>query len=108
MSKRTKGPTIVASYRHRPEPRPAEEPDTQAGDYFVFARDAGRVWYLSGPYVNDHAAAIADVEAVRAMAEKSDPFSAFYAFGTCRFPPNSGRIGSIQKAGLTVEKNSEN
>lgn len=61
-----------------------QQPDTKPGAYYVTVIDAGRVGRLLGPFFNDHAAALAMVEPVRAKANELDPKSWFYAFGTCR------------------------
>lgn len=49
--------------------------------YYVTVRDAGRVGFLLGPYAT-HEEALASVERGRDLAEKSDPYSWFHAFGT--------------------------
>jgi hypothetical protein len=74
-------------------------PDTRPGDYFVSAVDGGRHWLLSGPYAS-HAAALADVDAAKKLAIDNDPRAHFFAFGTCRYPLNSGKIGRLQKHNL--------
>ena len=54
--------------------------------YVSVIEDSGddfRAAYLSGPY-DDHGAALADVAAVRAIAEELYPRAVFYSFGTCR------------------------
>lgn len=74
----------VSSYRH-PAPVPAgQEPDTEPGNYYVSVRDGERFNVLLGPFVNNHAGALAHVNAVRARATQRDPFAAFYGFGTVR------------------------
>lgn len=77
-----------------------QQPDPRPGDYFVSAIDGDRYSLISGPYVNDHAAALADVASVRRLANDHDPRACFWAWGTCRMEPNSGRIGTAQKCGL--------
>lgn len=62
----------------------SQTPDTKPGAYYVTAMDGGRVARVVGPFLNDHAAALAIVDAARAKAEEVDPRAAFYAFGTCR------------------------
>jgi hypothetical protein len=81
-----------------------QEPDTQPGDYFVTAADDGRIALVSGPYRNDHAAALADVDHCRRLVEKLDPWAAFYAFGTSRLELDSGKVGALQKRGLHTLK----
>lgn len=46
-------------------------PDTKPGAYFVTC-------------VNDHASALAAVDAAKNAAEKCDPRAFWYAYGTCR------------------------
>ncbi len=91
--------TQVASYRHE-RARAEQLPDDQPGDYFVSARDGERWALVSGPYVHDHAAALQDVRECRRLVEEVDPRAAFYAFGTCRFPAGSGKIGFLQQHNL--------
>ena len=64
-----------------------QQPDTQPGNYYVTVIRDGhkdRVRALAGPFVNDHAKALAMVATVRALAIQIDPWSAFYNFGTSR------------------------
>jgi hypothetical protein len=89
----------IAAYRH-PATDSAQEPDTQPGDYFVSVLDGGRHALVSGPYVNDHAAALADVEHCRTLAEKHDARAVFYAFGTVRLASKSGKVGQLQRWGV--------
>lgn len=60
-------------------------PDTQPGFYYVSVRkDNGDTRLLSGPYVNNHAAALADVDTYKAKAIAADPKAHWYAYGTMR------------------------
>jgi len=86
----------IASYRHRP-PVSEQQPDNKQGDYFVSAIDGERRTLVSGPYVNNHAAALAEVGECRRLVEEVDRKAVFYAFGTCRLPLESGRIGFLQR-----------
>lgn len=61
----------------------SQEPDNKPGWYYVSMIDGARVARLAGPYVNDHAGALAAVETARAIAEQLDPRACWYAFGTC-------------------------
>jgi len=62
-------------------------PDTKRGNYYVSAiNDAGKVALLAGPYLNDHAAALAAVGEYKAKAMDVDPRAPWYAYGTCRLP----------------------
>lgn len=76
----------------------AQVPDTKPGDYFVSAIDGERLALVSGPYPT-HQAALDDVEVCRAKAEETDPRAHFYAFGTVRTKPSSGRVGFLQMIG---------
>ena len=63
----------------------AQLPDTKSGFYYVSVRkENGDMRLLSGPYVNDHAAALADVDTYKAKAMDADPRAAWYFFGTMR------------------------
>ena len=86
----------IDSYRHRQEGTD-QQPDDKPGDYFVSAIDGDRRALVSGPYINDHAAALADVAECRALTEQVDRKTVFAAFGTCRLPLESGRIGFLQR-----------
>lgn len=61
-----------------------QTPDLKPGDYYVSVIDGQRTGLLLGPFLNDHAAAIAMVEAARTKACETDPRAHWYAFGTCR------------------------
>ena len=63
-----------------------ENIDTRDGEYYVSVVDGARYALLLGPFVNDHAAALSRVEAVKKFAQSIDPRAIFYAFGTCRLP----------------------
>ena len=91
----------VEAYVHH-EQRPYQEPDQQSGDYFVSAYDQSGKKHalLSGPYIDDHPAALADLERVMQLAINKDAFAVFYAFGTCRLPPGSGTVGVFQRRKL--------
>ncbi len=88
--------TEIHSYRHRAE-ESEQQPDDLPGDYFVSAVDGGRSALVSGPYVNGHASALDEVGECRELIEEVDPKAVFYAFGTCRLPLESGRIGFLQR-----------
>ena len=62
----------------------AQQPDTKPGAYYVTMIDGARVAFLAGPFINDHAGALALVDDVRKLANELDPRSHFYAFGTAR------------------------
>lgn len=65
---------------------PQQAPDTKPGAYYVTVTDGPRCGRLLGPFINDHAGALALVDAARAKAETLDPRAIWYAYGTARFP----------------------
>lgn len=89
----------IEAYTHPPTCS-EQQPDPEPGDYYVSARDGDKFWLLSGPYVDDHAGALAMVAKVRAHSVQHYARSHFYAFGTCRTP--GGGPGSYQKAGYDL------
>jgi hypothetical protein len=86
----------VESYSvFNPMPRAADSepqaPDPRPGFYYVsVVRGAGDYRLLRGPFVNDHAGALAAVEAARYRAYDLDPRSAWYAYGTARLEADAG------------------
>ena len=92
----------VTSYVHR-VPQVEQRPDTRPGNYYVTAFDGpNRYSLLSGPYPNDHAAALADVDAVRALAQALDPKAVFYSFGTARMDDAYTATGFLNRIGKFV------
>ena len=76
------------------------QPDSQPGAYYVTVINGPRVGRLAGPFINDHAAALAMVDQVRKVAEEVNPRACWYAFGTCRLPNDDSvpiRYGSLNK-----------
>ena len=69
-----------------------QQPDTQPGEYFVTVIDGDRYARLLGPFTDNHAGALAMVEAVREKAYELDPKSHWYSFGTCRLPSDSAAV----------------
>lgn len=66
-------------------------PDTKPGFYYVsVVRDNGDYRMLRGPFVNDHAAALAAIEAAKAKACELDRRGHWYAYGTCRTDEDAG------------------
>ena len=63
-----------------------QSPDIQPGEFYVTAIDGKRYARLLGPFTNNHAGALAMVDAVRAKAEELDPRAVWWSFGTCRLP----------------------
>lgn len=89
----------IAEYRHPAPPTAAgpQVPDTQPGNYYVSAVDGPRYFLLLGPFPNNHAAALAAVEEVRAFANDKVPQSHFYGFGTVRMALDHDKPGSANK-----------
>lgn len=75
-----------------------QEPDTKPGDYFVSVLDGRRYALALGPFRNDHASALARVDEVRHYAHgHGGEWAWFWAFGTCRLDPGSGRVGKLNE-----------
>ena len=81
-----------------------QAPDTKPGAYFVTCVDPARpstYARLAGPFIDNHAAALALVDRARAEAERADPRAVWYAFGTCRVDldhPQATRPGVLNAA----------
>lgn len=72
-----------------------QQPDPRPGFYYVSvlrdSRDAQPDYrLLLGPFVNDHAGALAAVEGARLRAMQFDARAQWYAYGTCRCASNQG------------------
>ena len=62
-----------------------QTPDTKPGLYYVSVkRQNGDAVMLLGPFENDHAGALAMVDAAQKLACEIDPRGHFYAYGTAR------------------------
>jgi hypothetical protein len=72
-----------------------QAPDSKPGFYYVTAMDAGRVARIAGPYVNDHASALADVARVKQEAERRNDRAVWWAWGTTRYADDQG-VGPIE------------
>lgn len=74
-----------------------QAPDTRPGAYYVSVIDGPRCALLVGPFINNHAGALAIVDAVRLKACDLDARGVFYAYGTCRLPLEGAtlRAGSL-------------
>lgn len=82
--------TGVASYRHAAE-LDSSEPDTRPGFYYVSCRNSnGQYAFVRGPWINDHAGALAAKFAVQREAERVDPKAIWYAWGTARSEDDKG------------------
>lgn len=68
-------------------------PDSKPGAYYVSViRSDGDYRLVLGPFVNDHAAALAWIEPVRKKAEGMDPRAVWYAFGSVRLDAKDGAV----------------
>lgn len=61
-----------------------QAPDTKPGLYYVTVRKGADTRLLRGPYLDDHAAALAAVPEATRIACDLDPRAHWYEFGTCR------------------------
>lgn len=76
-------PTDIAAYAHTLPCASEQEADPREGYYYVSVRDGARHGLLLGPFV-EHQDALDWVDRVTAFVRARQPWSAFYAFGTCR------------------------
>ena len=80
-----------------------QQPDTAPGMYYVTVRrpKSGATGYdyvlLAGPFINDHAGALATVAAASKLANEYDARSHWYEFGTARFPYTQTAPGIFNK-----------
>jgi hypothetical protein len=90
--------STVGSYRH-PDggsgrlvtELDANAPDSRPGFYYVTCRNsAGDYAFIRGPWVDDHAGALAAKRAVQTEGERVDPRAVFYAWGTARSETDLG------------------
>ncbi len=72
-----------------------QQPDTQPGHYYVTAHDAGKTYPMAGPFVNDHAGALAAVRRIREAACNIDGRACFMAWGTVRAPDTYTKPGRL-------------
>lgn len=77
-----------------------QQPDTRPGAYFVSGiHDAKGMVLLVGPFFNDHAGALALVNAAKAYICQHWPRYHFeVAFGTVRLPADTKEIGRLNSA----------
>lgn len=62
-----------------------QTPDTKPGNYYVtVVREGGDYRPLLGPFPNDHASALALVDAAKDKAIEIDDRAFWYAYGTAR------------------------
>jgi hypothetical protein len=68
-----------------------QAPDTRPGFYYVsVVRGSNDYRLLRGPFVNDHAGALAAVTPARYRAYDLDPRAYWYSYGTCRMDQDAG------------------
>ena len=72
-----------------------QHPDTAPGSYYVTMVDGARVALLAGPFVNDHAGALAMVDQAHRIAVDLNPMYHFNAFGTARYPSDVLKPGVL-------------
>lgn len=85
----------LAAYVHRvPAVGDTEEVDPRPGSYYVSCIDGPRRALLYGP-LPSHAAALAMVDQVRAVAVEVDPRAHWYSFGTARADVDYTRPGAL-------------
>lgn len=63
-----------------------QSPDTQPGNYYVSLIRDKKTALLAGPFVNNHAAALAMVQQAKDAAYEADPMTWWDAIGTARMP----------------------
>lgn len=81
----------------------AQAIDTQPGNYYVTAQDAGKTYPMAGPFVNDHSAALAAVRAVKDEACNLDGRASFMSWGTTRCGESYTKPGPLNHiAGLAL------
>jgi hypothetical protein len=69
----------------------SQAPDTKPGFYYVsVVKGSGDYRLLKGPFQNDHAGALAAVDAAKGRALELDPRASWYAYGTCRTEEDMG------------------
>lgn len=66
---------------------PDQAPDTRPGLYYVSATEGRRYSLLLGPYPT-HAEALEQVDVARLECIARDPRAVWWAYGTCRLPPD--------------------
>lgn len=75
-----------------------QQPDIQPGNYYVSVRrDDGKQALLSGPYPDDHEAALDAVFAAKEKLDEVDINAIWYAYGTARMPSDYREPGFLQR-----------
>lgn len=70
-------------------------PDPRPGNFYVSAMDGGAVFPMAGPFVNDHASALAAVRAVKDEAGSQNGRALFMAWGTTRMAETYSKPGPL-------------
>ena len=91
----------ITAFTH-PTPAPdAQAPDTTPGNYYVSAGESGSAHFYTmlGPFVDDHAAALAAVETVRSKCHELDRSgkSHWMSYGTVRMASDFTRPGKLNQ-----------
>lgn len=73
-----------------------QAPDSKPGSYYVSVRKDNGDWRpLLGPFVDNHAAALAWVDKAQAKALDMDPRASWYSYGTVRLEPGAAAPAGI-------------
>ena len=75
-----------------------QQADDKPGNYYVTAHDSGKTWPMAGPFVNDHAGALAAGRAVKDAACDLDGRACFMSWGTVRAPIDYIKPGPLNSA----------
>lgn len=97
-TRKTKRPIAIEHYTHKVDvsspggdselcPCGLPKGHDAGAEFFVSCRKGTANGLVLGPY-DTHEEALANVERGREMAEKADPWSLFYAFGTLSVKPD--------------------
>lgn len=76
----------------------SQSPDTKPGAYYVSVMRGDGAWRpMVGPFIDNHAAALALVDKARAKAESLDPRAVWYSFGTVRVDSDAPPAGILNQ-----------
>lgn len=91
-------PKTITAFTH-PAPPSAETPDTKPGNYYVSVRETSgeAFWLALGPFINNHAGALAAVDAVRGVYYEHDRSgkAPWMAYGTVRMTDDVTKPGVV-------------
>jgi len=71
----------------------------EGSKYYVTAIDAGKTYFMAGPY-NTHIEALNNVDKSLQVADKHDGRAWFMAWGTVQMKSYCAIVGSLNKAGF--------